>query len=172
MDAWTGRVVYLQRSKIGVKALVDVYQRVARVCSDRDTIYIMQDNWPIHFHPDVLAALRPQELSWPLHRPSNGSTESHPRARHLALPIELVQLPTYAPWTNPIEKLWRWLKQAVLHLHRHADQWQVLWQDVDRFLDRFAQASAELLRYVGLQSRENLYGPALAAVEEAVLLPG
>ena len=27
--------------------------------------------------------------------------------------IEPVWLPTYAPWLNPIEKLWRWLRQEV-----------------------------------------------------------
>ena len=34
------------------------------------------------------------------------------------LPIEILQLPTYASWTNPIEKLWRWARQSVIHLHR------------------------------------------------------
>lgn len=165
VDAWTGRVVYLQRSQIGVKALVDFYQRVAQVYADRETIYVVQDNWPIHFHPDVLAALRPQQLKWPLHTPSNWSTEPSPRARHLDLSIELVPLPTYAPWTNPAEKLWRWLKQDVLHLHRYADRWQALWREVEKFLDRFAQPSSELLRYVGLQSSQNLYGSALAAAK-------
>ncbi len=165
VDVLTGRVVYRQRSQIGVKALVDVYQRVAQVYADRETIYVVQDNWPIHFHPDVLAALRPQPLKWPLHTPSNWSTAPSPRARYLDLSIELVPLPTYAPWTNPAEKLWRWLKQDVLHLHRYADRWQALWRDVEKFLDRFAQPSSELLRYVGLQSSQNLYGPALAAAK-------
>jgi len=32
--------------------------------------------------------------------------------------ITLVYLPTYAPWLNPIEKLWRKAYQEVLHLHR------------------------------------------------------
>jgi transposase len=165
VDALTGRVVYLQRSQIGVKDLVDFYQQVAQVYADRQTIYVVQDNWPIHFHPDVLAALRPQQLRWPLHTPSNWSEEPSPRARHLDLSIELVPLPTYAPWTNPAEKLWRWLKQDVLHLHRYADRWQALWREVEKFLDRFAQPSSELLRYVGLQSSQNLYGPALAAAK-------
>ena len=30
------------------------------------------------------------------------------------LPIEIIQLPTYAPWTNPIEKLWRLVAESYL----------------------------------------------------------
>jgi len=30
------------------------------------------------------------------------------------LPIQIVQLPTYASWTNPIEKLWRKLKAEMV----------------------------------------------------------
>ena len=171
VDALTGRVVYLQRSKIGVKTLVDFYQLVHQEYLDMDTIYMVQDNWPIHFHPDVLAALRPQELKWPAYVPSNWSDQPSSRAQRLNLPIELVQLPTYAPWTNPAEKLWRWLKQDVLHLHRYADQWCKLGEKVEAFLDQFTQGSSELLRYVGLQSPENLYGAALATNEDAGLLP-
>lgn len=71
VDALTGRVLSLQRSKIRVKASVDFYQRITEVYANRETIYIVQDNWPIHLHPDVLAALRPQQLKWPVHVPSN-----------------------------------------------------------------------------------------------------
>lgn len=171
LDVLTGRVSYLQRSRIGVEALVDFYQQVHRAYPDVETIYMVQDNWPIHFHPNVLAALRPQEFEWPLPVPSNWPKEPSSKARHLDLPIELVPLPTYASWTNPAEKLWRWLKQEVLHLHRYADHWHELWDKVSKFLNQFAQDSPELLHYVGLQGRENLYGPALSTAEGAHLLP-
>jgi len=68
----------------------------------------------------------------------------------LKLPIQIVPLPTYASWCNPIEKLWRKLRQDVTHLHRWADDLEVLRIEIDRFLDQFAQGSLELLRYVGL----------------------
>jgi transposase len=64
--------------------------------------------------------------------------------------IQMVALPTYAPWLNPIEKLWRKLKQDVLHLHRLSDDWEVLQQRVTTFLEHFAAGSLALLRYVGL----------------------
>jgi hypothetical protein len=66
------------------------------------------------------------------------------------LPIQLVFLPTYAPWLNPIEKLWRWLRQQVLHLHRLSDAWDQLKQRVLDFMIQFAHGSSELLHYVGL----------------------
>lgn len=64
------------------------------------------------------------------------------------------------PRLNPIEKLWRWLCQEVLHLHRLADAWEELQGAVDRFLERFAQGGSPyclaLLRYVGLSPTTNL----------------
>ena len=86
----------------------------------------MWDNWPVHAHAKVLAAAAEQRVT-------------------------LLWLPTYAPWLNPIEKLWRQLKQQVLRLHPCSDQWPALKQAVATFLDHAAQLSAERLRYVGLE---------------------
>lgn len=61
-------------------------------------------------------------------------------------------LPTYASWLNPIEMLWRWLKQDVLHLHRLAHQLDVLRRKVADFLDQFQYGSPALLHYVGILS--------------------
>jgi len=49
-----------------------------------------------------------------------------------------------------VEKLWRWLKQNVLHLHRLAHDLTELRRQVAAFLDQFALGSHALLRYVGL----------------------
>ncbi len=136
VDALTGRVVYHRRSQIRVKALVDVYQRVAQVYADRDTTCVLQDSWPIHVHPKVLAPMCPQPLKWPVHVPSHWPTAPSPRARHLDLPIcqcARLQRPTYAPGTHPAETLWCWPKQTVLHFHRYADRWNALWRDIESF---------------------------------------
>ena len=62
--------------------------------------------------------------------------------RWRALPrCEPVWLPTYAPWLNPIEKLWRWLKGDVLKQHRLAGDWPALRRRVTAFLDQFATGS-------------------------------
>ncbi|WP_201391062.1 transposase [Ktedonobacter sp. SOSP1-85] len=48
-----------------------------------EKIYVIMDNWSIHQHQEIKAVL-----------------DTLPR-------LEGVWLPTYAPWLNPIEKLWR-----------------------------------------------------------------
>jgi hypothetical protein len=89
--------------------------------------------------------------------PPNWPVEASPKAKHLNLPIQLLPLPTYASGTNPIEKLWRNLRQEVLHLHRFEDDWDATKQAVSSFLDQFAQDSFDLLRYVGLQDPTKIY---------------
>ena len=90
-----------------------------------EEIYVIQDCWPVHFLPEVTRTA-------------------------CRLGITLVPLPTYSSWRNPIEKLWRWLRQAVLYMHPWADDWQRTKLEVARFLDRFLLPSPDLLRYVGL----------------------
>ena len=51
--------------------------------------------------------------------------------------IKPIWLPTYAPWLNPIEKLWRWLVETVLKMHRLASDWPALRHRVNSFLDQF-----------------------------------
>lgn len=154
LDVVTGRVLYRQASQIGIGELVAFYQQVHQGYPQAERISLIQDNWPIHFHPDVLVALENQESPWPMYRPRNWSLEPTAKAQKrwgaLELPIQLVPLPTYASWTNPIEKLWRRLKQDVLHLHPLSDRLEELRSSVRRFIDRFAYGSQELLSYVGL----------------------
>ena len=127
LNALTGQVTYLQRSKIGAEALALFYAQICLAYPEATKIYVAQDNWPVHKLDLVYQALQLQRVT-PLF------------------------LPTYASWLNPIEKLWRWLKQDVLHLHRLASQLQELRQQVLAFLDQFKNGSDDLLRYVGLLS--------------------
>lgn len=150
LDARTGRVVCRQADRVGAAELVRFYEALVQQDPAARRLYLVQDNWPIHCHPDVLAALEPQENPFPWVYPRNWPTEPSPRARRLNLPIQLVTLPTYASWTNPIEKLWRWLKQDVLHHHPWAGDLAELRRQVLAFLGRFADGSTALLRYVGL----------------------
>ena len=48
------------------------------------------------------------------------------------------------------EKLWCWLRQDVLKLHRLAGDWTELHARVNAFLNKFATGSHALLHYVGL----------------------
>jgi transposase len=124
LDSVSGQVVWRAGTKIGVDGL-GAFLRQLRAAYPQHRLLLVWDNWPIHYHPTVLATAA-------------------------GLDIELLWLPTYAPWENPIEKLWRWLKQDHLHQHRRADRWAELRQQVAEFLDRFATGSDPLLRYVGL----------------------
>ena len=154
LDAATGRVTFRQQGKIGVPALIRFFRDLVDAYPGQ-RIYLVLDNWPVHFHPDVLAALERQTSPFRFFRPPAWTDQPSPKAKHLNLPIQLVTLPTYSPWLNPIEKLWRWLKQDVLHLHRSADNVPALRSLVLDFLARFRDGSTDLLRYVGLPYRSN-----------------
>jgi len=124
LDATTGRVTWLGRSRLGVQNLTRFLVKVRHAYGDRP-LFLIWDNWPVHHHPVVADA-----------------------AADLA--IRLLYLPTYAPWTNPVEKVWRWLSEDLLRHHRLADHFAALQTAVATWLDQFAQDSAALLRYVGL----------------------
>ncbi len=130
LNAITGQVTYRQHHKINLRYLSDFYQVIRADYPDVETIYVAQDNWPVHVHPDVLARLQPQRSPFWLVVPPNWPEQARSSAARDHLPIQLVFLPTYASWLNPIEKLWRWLRQDVLHLHRHSEDWQALKQAV------------------------------------------
>ena len=154
LDVCDGRVHFWQGSRVALATLVRFYQQLRDAYPQAERIYLIQDNWPQHFHPDVLVALEPQASPWPWYRPRNWPSEPSAFAQRrfggLKLPLQIVPLPTYASWTNPIEKLWRKLKQELLHLHRLADRLDELRDQVVRFLEQFAHGSPTLLRYVGL----------------------
>jgi hypothetical protein len=126
LNALTGQVHYLDNYIVGRRQVGQLYTQLDQCYPHAERITIVQDNWSIHRHPDVLAV-----------------AASLPR-------LELVWLPTYAPWLNPIEKLWRWLRQDVLRLHRWAADWDALLSQVHAFLNQFAHGSDALLHYVGL----------------------
>jgi transposase len=132
LNALTGQVDYRDGYIIGRAKVSAFYRQLDRAYPAARQIYVIQDNWSIHRHPDVLATLA-----------------TLPR-------LEPVWLPTYAPWLNPIEKLWRWLKEDVLKQHRLATAWAALRQRVNAFLDQFAAGADDLLHYVGLRGEGKL----------------
>lgn len=150
LNAITGQVDYLQRTRTTVACLSQFWFELHAAYPQAKLIYIVLDNWPVHFHPDVLAPLQPQAFPFPPRLPPTWPISPSKKAIHDDLPIQLLCLPTYASWLNPIEKLWRWLKQDVLHLHRFSSDWQALKQLVASFLDQFHCGSNDLLSYVGL----------------------
>jgi putative transposase len=125
LDVVVGRVLFVTGYCVGVEALCRLLELVRASYGAGVRIILVWDNWPVHYHERVLAAAAAQR-------------------------IELLWLPTYAPWTNPIEKLWLKLKQEVVVMHRYSDQWSELKQRIADFLGGYDRPSPELLRYVGL----------------------
>lgn len=124
LNAVTGQVIWDAALVFGVSKLRRLLRLIRRAYPTQ-ALFLIWDNWPIHQHPDVLS--RASELG-----------------------IQILWLPTYAPWTNPIEKLWRWLIEEKLRHHRLAERWQQLKGEVATFLNQFSAGSTDLLRYVGL----------------------
>jgi len=63
--------------------------------------------------------------------------------------LEVFQLPTYSPDYNPIEKLWKKIKQAETHLH-YFPTFAALTEKVEQALVKFANAPQEILALCGL----------------------
>lgn len=125
LDALTGHLITWQRSAFDHQTFLRYLLAVEAYYPKAECIYIALDNWPVHFQPDVLTRLQSSKIT-------------------------LVFLPTYAPWLNPIEKVWRKLKQEILHLHRYSSRWKELQERVQYWLEQYNQPSAQLLHYVGL----------------------
>ncbi len=126
LNAYTGSISYLQNYIVGRPQVIRFHQQLHDRYRRFEKVFVVEDNWNVHTHPEV-----------------NAVVECLPR-------LERVWLPTYASWLNPIEKLWRWTRQSILHHHRMSDRWPELRQRVAAFFDQFADGSKALLHYVGL----------------------
>jgi hypothetical protein len=125
LNAVSGQFHAHQLHRVGVTGLKRYYQQLEAAYPDAECIYLAQDNWPVHRHPDLLDYF---------------STSR----------IKPLFLPTYAPWTNPTEKVWLRLKQEVLHLHDLGDDWTGLQAAVADWLAQWHAPSPDLLHSVGL----------------------
>jgi transposase len=125
LDASTGQVHAIEERAIGGAVFCTFLEQLAAAYPDAERRILILDNWPVHHQPEVGEAAE-------------------------RLGMELLFLPTYAPWLNPIEKLWGSLKDEVLRNHRLAGYWDELQRAVRAFLARFEHGSQALLERVGL----------------------
>jgi hypothetical protein len=128
LNATSGAVHSEDMKAVTVKQLAKSVSQLSTWYPQAETIYLVWDNWPNHAHQTVMAALQKQER------------------------VKLIWLPTYAPWLNAIEKLWRWLRQRVTHTHPWCDDFHLFRQQVRTELDSLANGSQSLLRYVGMST--------------------
>lgn len=128
LNAKTGAVHAEEMPEVSAKRLARSVAHISSWYPQAETIYLVWDNWPNHKSPQVLEAIRKQ-----------------PRVR-------LLWLPTYAPWLNAIEKLWRWLKQLVVHAHPWCDDFAQFRANVLAPLRDLASGSQAILQYVGMST--------------------
>lgn len=125
LDVHDGQVLSDSGSVIGVKALCRFLRKIRRHYGPEMRLVLIWDNWPPHYHAEVLRVAAAER-------------------------IELLNTPTYSPWCNPIEKLWKKLRHDVLRLHQKSAAWKELRHAVETFLLDLVRVNPELLRYVGL----------------------
>jgi transposase len=89
------------------------------------TIYVAWDHADTHADDEVEAVVRAAAGRW----------------------VRLY-LPTYSPWLNPIEMLWRQFRRAVTHCELF-ESVDALLQAAPAFFDRYNQATKRVLSIIG-----------------------
>ncbi|WP_277988972.1 transposase [Ktedonosporobacter rubrisoli] len=95
------------------------------------TIYVAWDNADTHEDDEVEEVVRAA-------------------AGHLVL----LYLPTYSPWLNPIEMLWRHFRREVTHCERFETR-QALLAAANEFFDRSNRCPEKILSVIGSQAKRS-----------------
>lgn len=128
LNATTGTVHAEDMPEVTAARLAQSVSHLSDWYPDAETIYLVWDNWPNHDSKEVRKAL-----------------DRQPR-------VQVLWLPTYSPWLNAIEKLWKWLRQTVVHAHPWCDDFRQFRQNLMAPLQNLAFGSQDILRYVGLHA--------------------
>ena len=124
-DPVTGRVAHRLRSSFSAVEMGRFYRFVSRRWARARTIYLVMDNWPVHHHLRAWQGVEADER------------------------LKVLWLPTYAPWLNPAEKIWKWVRQRLIHMHPYAEAWSVLRRHLDDTLASINDVPQAILRYTG-----------------------
>jgi transposase len=90
-----------------------------------ETVYIAWDNSGTHEDDEVEAVVR-----------------------GAAGPLVLLYLPTYSPWLNPIEMLWRQFRREVTHCELF-ESVKALLTAAQNFFDRYGECPTRVLSIIG-----------------------
>ena len=125
LDPVSGRLLHRLRSSFTALEMGRFYRFLLERCPMAKRIYLVMDNWPVHEHP----------TAW----------------RYLVADarVRVLWLPTYAPWLNPAEKVWKWVRQTLTHMHPFTEELSVLRERLDRLLTRANDDPAAMMRYTG-----------------------
>jgi len=122
LDAVSGQTCFREAPRFTVDELLRFYRQVLAQYANRTMIYLVQDNWPVHFHGRVQAFLL-----------------QHPQ-------LQVLRLPTYAPRLNPVEKTWKWVRQQFSHAHPYSDDFGEFREHLSTCLTEM-RAQPEVLRH-------------------------
>jgi hypothetical protein len=89
LDAATGAVHAQDVSSVTARRLASALSQLPQRYPQAERIYVAWDNWPVHVHAQVEEVLKRE-----------------PR-------LQVLCLPTYAPWLNPMAKGWRWTRLST-----------------------------------------------------------
>jgi len=136
LDAQTGAVISKRCKKADVETFVTFLSEVEKQYPQAEVISIALDNWSVHVSPAVTQALE-----------ARASTS------------RLLFLPTYAPWLNPIEKVWLKFNREVGHMHPNFAKWQPWRVFIDQWLQGITTGSAAMIHETGVASLSYLKSP-------------
>lgn len=172
LNPLSGQVTTYRCNKMTIDHFIRFLQKVTEEYGQADKIYMPLDGWPIHFHPSVQAALVPQEQPFePNLPPSWENVKPKAKYQDLNLPIQMVSLPTYASWLNPIEKLWKLLKKEITHLFPFPNDFNELLRRTDLFFKEFESPSQRLLQFCGLLKVNGVFYDSLLEAKAPFLKP-
>ncbi|MDQ3828506.1 MAG: IS630 family transposase [Candidatus Tectomicrobia bacterium] len=120
----TGETVVLSRRRKRRREVAELLQALVDK-HPTGTIYIAWDNAGTHWDDEVETVIR-----------------------GAAGRLVLLYLPTYSPWLNPIEMLWRQFRREVTHCELFATLTALL-QAAQDFFDRYNRCPAHVLSIIG-----------------------
>ena len=138
LDAASGAVIAKRYGSVTVDNFLTFLQLVEKQYPEAQVLYIALDNWSVHIHERVLPALQARQSK-----------------------IQLLFQPTYAPWTNPIEKVWLRFNEDVSHMHPHWAKWQPWRLRIDDWIAQVRPPSQAMLQATGMTSLFYLAPPAI-----------
>ena len=127
VNYYTGQTVVLFRRRKRRREIAELLQALVDK-HPTGTVYIAWDNTSVHEDDEVEAVVRAA-----------------------AGRLVLFYLPTYSPWLNPIEMLWRHFRREVTHCELF-ETLQALLVAAQNFFDRYNQQPACILSIIGSHS--------------------
>jgi transposase len=128
LDAVSGQTCFREAPRFTVDELLRFYRQVLAQYPAHTLLYLVQDNWPVHFQARVEAFLG-----------------QHPQ-------LQVLRLPTYAPRLNPVEKTWKWVRQHLTHAHPYSDDFREFRAHLTGSLAEIEGQRAEIRHYCGLDN--------------------